>query len=98
VMVLVAGAQQISWPLLREFLGASRLTIATPEEILEHTHYPTGAVSPFGLPEPMRILVDLGVFQEEEVSIGSGVRSTTIIMRLNDLKLALGDVEVGWFT
>jgi Cys-tRNA(Pro) deacylase len=98
VMVLVAGAQQISWPALREYLGVSRMTMATPEEILEHTHYPTGAVSPFGLPEPMRILVDKSVFRQEEVSIGSGVRHTTIIMRVDDLKRALGDVEVGRFS
>lgn len=98
VMVLVAGAQQISWPALREYLGVSRMTMATPEEILEHTHYPTGAVSPFGLPEPMRTLVDESVFQEEEVSIGSGVRYTTVIMRVDELRRALGDVELGRFT
>jgi Cys-tRNA(Pro) deacylase len=98
VMVLVAGAQQISWPLLRDYLGVSRMTMATPEEILEHTRYPTGAVSPFGLPEPMRILVDESVFEEEEVSIGSGVRYTTVILSVADLKRALGEVEVGRFT
>jgi Cys-tRNA(Pro) deacylase len=98
VMVLIAGAQQLSWPALREYLGVSRMTMATPEEILEQTHYPTGAVSPFGLPEPMRILVDESVFREEEVSIGSGVRYTTVIMRVAELKRALGDVEVGRFS
>jgi Cys-tRNA(Pro)/Cys-tRNA(Cys) deacylase len=98
VMVLVAGAQQISWPRLREYLGVSRITMATPEEILEHTHYPTGAVSPFGLPEPMRILVDDSVFREEEVSIGSGVRYTTVIMHVADLKRALAEVEEGKFS
>ncbi|HSB66375.1 MAG TPA: YbaK/EbsC family protein, partial [Anaerolineales bacterium] len=94
VMVLVAGAQQISWPRLREYLGVSRMTMATAEEILEHTHYPTGAVSPFGLPEPMRILVDESVFEVEEVSIGSGKRFTTVILGIKDLKRALGDIEL----
>jgi len=97
VMVLVAGSQQISWPLLREYLGVSRMTMATPEEILEHTHYPTRAVTPFGLPEPMRILVDESVFLEDEVSIGSGVRYTTVILGVEDLKRALGEVEAGRF-
>ena len=98
VMVLVAGAQQISWPRLREYLEVSRMTMATPEEILEHTQYPTGAVSPFGLPEPMRILVDESVFEVDEVSIGSGLRSTTVILGVEDLRRALGDIEVGKFT
>ena len=98
VMVLVAGPQQISWPLLREYLGVSRMTMATPDEVIQHTRYPTGAVSPFGLPEPMRILVDESVFRTDEISIGSGVRHTTVILSTQELKRALGDVQVGRFT
>jgi Cys-tRNA(Pro) deacylase len=97
VMVLVAGPEQISWAALREHLGVSRMTMASPEEVMAHTHYPTGAVSPFGLPEPMRILVDENVYLEEEISIGSGARYTTIILHRDELKRALGDAEVGIF-
>ena len=61
VMVLVAGPSQISWPALRSYLGHSRLTMASEEEVLRVTGYPLGAVSPFGLPEPLRILVDRSV-------------------------------------
>jgi Cys-tRNA(Pro)/Cys-tRNA(Cys) deacylase len=97
VMTLVAGPQQISWQALREHLGVKRMTMASPQEVLDHTGYVTGAVSPFGLPEAMRILVDENVLQEEEVSIGSGVRYTTVILRSQDLKRALGEVEIGRF-
>ena len=96
-MVLVAGKQQISWALLREYLGVSRMTMATSEEVVEHTGYPIGAVSPFGLPQPMRLLVDESVFQESEVSIGSGVRHTTVILRTEDLRRALGEIEIARF-
>jgi len=58
------------------------------------TGYPIGAVSPFGTTRKLRVLVDASVFVEEEISIGSGVRGTTIIMKSNDLKQALGDVEL----
>lgn len=98
VMVLVAGAQQISWPVLREYLGVSRMSMAKPNEILAQTNYPIGAVSPFGLPRPMRILADESVFQPGEVSIGSGVRFTTVILKTDDLRRALGEVETGRFT
>ena len=98
VMVLVAGAQQISWPILRGYLGVSRMTMAAPDEILAQTGYPTGAVSPLGLPEPMRILVDESVFLQGEVSIGSGIRYTTVILRTDDLKRLLGEVEIGRFS
>ena len=78
VMVLAPGPQQISWPALREHLGVTRMSMASPEEVLERTGYLHGAVSPFGLPSPIRILVDQGVFAEEEISIGSGVRKSTV--------------------
>ena len=97
VMALIAGTDQISWPGLRRYLGQSRLTMATEDEVLQATGYRLGAVTPFGLPAPMRILVDRSVFAPDEVSIGSGVRSTTVILKREDLQRALGDVEVGEF-
>lgn len=98
VMVLIAGARQVSWPALRQYLGQSRLTMAKEDELVAVTGYEVGAVSPFGLPSPMRILVDESVFANEEVSIGSGVRGTTVIMRADDLRRALGEVETGAFS
>jgi Cys-tRNA(Pro)/Cys-tRNA(Cys) deacylase len=97
VMVLVAGPAQISWPHLREFLGTSRMTMASQEDVLRMTGYPSGAVSPFGLQKQVRILLDRSVLNEEEISIGSGVRNTTVILRREDLLRALGPVESGDF-
>ncbi len=97
VMVLVAGPVQISWPALRHYLGQSRLTMADQEEILEVTGYKTGAVSPFGLPRPMRILVDENVLAEEILSIGSGVRGVAVILKSLDMLVALGEIEMGQF-
>lgn len=90
IMVLVAGPQQISWPALRSYLGVSRITMASEEEVLAVTGSPRGAVSPFGLPQPVRILVDKSVWAPEEVSIGSGVRGLTVILSRDELRRALG--------
>ncbi len=97
VMVLVAGPAQIAWPALRSYLGQSRLTTASEEELLNVTGYTRGAVAPFGLPEPMRVLVDRGVLREDVVSMGSGVQGTTIVLRSVDLMAALPTAEVGDF-
>ena len=97
VMVLIAGPVQISWPALRSYLGQSRLTLASEAEVLATTGFPLGAVSPFGLPSPMRILVDESVLAQEEVSLGSGVRNTTVILLTADLLKALEPVETGAF-
>ena len=89
LMVLVAGPQQIDWKQLRHTLGQSRLTMAKPEELLRVTGYEIGAVAPFGLPQPMRVLLDASVLAEDEVSLGSGVRGTTVMMKTAVLLTAL---------
>ncbi len=98
VMVLMAGPGQISWKAIRAALGVSRMTMATEEEVLEETGFVRGAVTPLGLPRPMRILADENVFILEEISLGSGVRGVAIIMKSTDLKKALNGVEIGQFS
>ena len=97
VMVLIAGARQVSWPALRRHLGQSRLTMANESELWAATGYQIGAVSPFGLPRPMRLLLDESVLAPDEISIGSGERGATVILRSEDLRQALGDAEPGLF-
>ena len=93
LMVLVAGPQQVDWKALRRTLGQSRVSMASAEDVLAVTGYEIGAVSPFGLPRPLRVLVDASVGREEEVSLGSGTRGTTIILRSADLLAALPNAE-----
>jgi len=97
VMVLVAGAHQVDWKALRRYLGQSRLTTATEPELLAATGYFAGAVGPFGLPHPMRVLIDERVLAEAELSLGSGLRGTTVILTSADLRRALPEAEVGVF-
>lgn len=94
VMVLMAGPQQIPWKALRRYLGQSRVSMASKEELKTVTGYEIGAVSPFGLPQPLRILVDETVFAETEISLGSGVRGTTVIMKSAVLRELLADAEI----
>jgi Cys-tRNA(Pro) deacylase len=94
VIALVAGPAQISWKKLRQYMGQSRLTMATEEEVLEVTGYRVGAVSPFGTRRALRVLVDPGLLKEEEVSLGSGVRGVAIIMKTSDLMRGLEEPEL----
>ena len=97
VIVLVAGYNQVAWPALRKHLGTSRISMASEAEVMAITGYPVGAVSPFGTLQPLRVLMDRGILAEAEISVGSGVRSTTVIMQRVDFIRALGDVEMGDF-
>jgi Cys-tRNA(Pro)/Cys-tRNA(Cys) deacylase len=95
-LALMAGPRQVSWPALRRTLGQRRLTMASPDEVKAATGYVPGTVSPFGLPAPLRILVDRSVLAPAEISLGSGERGLAIIMASADLLTALGEsVEIG---
>ena len=95
LMVLVAGPQQIDWKQLRRTLGQSRLTMAKPDELRRVTGYEMGAVAPFGLPSPVRVLIDQSVLNQTEISLGSGVRGTAVMLKTAALLKALGDgVEI----
>ena len=94
IMALVAGPAQISWKILRKYLGRSRISMATEDEVLVVTGYRIGTVGPFGLPNQLRVLIDASVMREEEISIGSGMRNTAVILKSADLHHALKNVEV----
>ncbi len=93
-MVLIAGPAQVNWKKLRELVKRSRIRMATEDEVLEVTGYRVGTVSPFGVASQFEVMIDASVLKEEEVSIGSGVRNTAIIMKSADLRRALKDAEV----
>jgi prolyl-tRNA editing enzyme YbaK/EbsC (Cys-tRNA(Pro) deacylase) len=94
LLVLAAGPGQISWKALRQYVGQSRLSLASAAEVLEVTGYPIGAVGPFGLATALRVLIDPGVLAAEEVSVGSGRHGAAVILKSADLRLALGTAEV----
>ncbi|OGO22849.1 MAG: hypothetical protein A2Y54_08850 [Chloroflexi bacterium RBG_16_51_16] len=94
LMVLVAGPIQIPWKALRTYIGQSRLTLASEEEVLAATGFRIGTVSPFGLPRPIRVILEAGVLKQLEISIGSGLPNTGVIMKNADLQAAMGEVEV----
>jgi Cys-tRNA(Pro)/Cys-tRNA(Cys) deacylase len=103
IMALVAGPAQISWKALRKHLGRSRISMATEDEVFAVTGYRVGTVSPFGLPHQLKVLIDASVtpalacgasVREEEISIGSGMRNTAIILKSMDLHHALKDADV----
>jgi len=94
IMVLVGGSSQVSWKLLRQVLGESRLTTADLAELKAVTGYEIGAVAPFGIPGHIPIYIDQGVLEPEEISIGSGVRGTAIILTSADLRKALPEAQI----
>ena len=94
IMALVAGPAQVSWKILRKHLGKSRVSMATEDEVLAVTGYRIGTVGPFGLLNQVKVLIDSSVMLEEEISIGSGMRNTAVILKTAELHHALKDSEI----
>ncbi len=97
VMVLMAGPGQISWKRMRAALGVTRISMASEAEVLAVTGFVRGAVTPLGLPQPLRILADEFVFIQDQISIGSGMRGVAVILKSTDLQSALNQIEIGKF-
>jgi prolyl-tRNA editing enzyme YbaK/EbsC (Cys-tRNA(Pro) deacylase) len=94
VLVLMAGPGQIFWKRVRTHLGITRLSLADEAEVRRVTGCEIGTVNPFSLPAGTRILADANVFAPLEISIGSGLRGTAIILETTHLRQALPGVEV----
>jgi Cys-tRNA(Pro)/Cys-tRNA(Cys) deacylase len=89
VLVLAAGLRQVNWKTLRKYLGVRRVTMASTDEVFNVTGSPIGAVSPFGHPVSLRVIIDKRIFQLDEISTGSGMRGVGLILRSADLMTAL---------
>ena len=65
--------------------------------MLQATGYRPGTVSPYGLPQPMRLLADRGLLEPAVLSLGAGVANTGVILAREDLLRTLSP-EIGDFT
>jgi len=97
LMVLMAGPRRVDWKSLRQYLGTNRVSMASKDEVLAVTGYQLGAVAPFGMLQPSRNLIDKSVLEEEDLSLGSGIRNVAILIKSTNLMQALGNVEIGNF-
>jgi prolyl-tRNA editing enzyme YbaK/EbsC (Cys-tRNA(Pro) deacylase) len=74
ILVLVSGDQRADVKRLRAELGLSksRLRIAQPAEVLEHTGFQVGGVPPVGHALPLRTLVDCTLSRFDTVWAAAG--------------------------
>ena len=89
ILVLMPGESRVSWPKLRAHLGVSRVTTASAREVREVTGYEVGAVSPFGLNRPLKLLADQKILEHDVISMGAGIQDAGIILRRDDMVRAL---------
>ena len=73
-LVLAAGDRQVDTALLAQLVGIGRkkLKMGSPDEVLAHTGFPVGGVSPVGQLKPSDIVVDDSLKRFENVWAAAG--------------------------
>ena len=72
--------------------GATRM--ATQEEVMEKTGCETGAVPPFGHKNAIPILVDKGVYENQENAFNIGLRTKSVKIKTAEMKVLFGKEKV----
>ena len=71
---------------VRSLMGVSRLSFASAEETETLTGMAVGGVTPFALPADLQVYADEKVLSVERLILGSGSRSSKILVAPDDLR------------
>lgn len=88
VFVLVPGDRTIAWPLLREVLGVSRLSLPSAQTAFAATGYERGTITPFGSTTAWPVVADSRVVGE--VTLGGGAHGVAVLVDASAALAALG--------
>ena len=76
-----------------KLMGVKRASFASAEQTKELTGMEIGGVTPYGLPDDLKIYVDAAVMNQPEVVTGGGNRSSKVVLDPHELK-KLPNVQV----
>jgi prolyl-tRNA editing enzyme YbaK/EbsC (Cys-tRNA(Pro) deacylase) len=87
MLVLVCGDRRLDDRLLAARFGVGRkqVKLASAEQVLELTGYDVGGVSPYGLPQPLEVLIDQEMRRFESVWLAAGSARAIFPMNLQRL-------------
>lgn len=91
-LALVAGDRQVDTSKLAEILGIGRkkLKMGTPEEVIAHTGFAVGGVSPVGSVHPCDVVVDESLQRFEQIWAAAGTGNTVFPAGTAALVSAIG--------
>lgn len=90
LLVFTAGGNRVSYAKVADLLGGGPVRRATAEEARTATSYAVGGTSPFGHPEPLRMLMDHTLEGFETVWASAGTPDTVFPITPAQLREATG--------
>ncbi len=79
-------AEQLSW-------SKGKIRMATPEEVMQKTGCEIGAVPPFGHKEKIKLLVDIGVFDNHKSAFNIGLRTQSVKIPTEEMKIVFQEMN-----
>lgn len=83
LLAIVPAQSKVSHRKLKTLLAVKDVRLASPEEVLEHSGYPAGGVSPFN--NINRAIIDPQVLKSETAIIGGGDLDKLVEVRTEDI-------------
>jgi prolyl-tRNA editing enzyme YbaK/EbsC (Cys-tRNA(Pro) deacylase) len=77
---------------IRKYLDARKVSFAPMTHAVEATGMEFGGITPIGLPEEFPILIDTRVLEESYVIVGSGIRSSKLLVKTASLASLSGAI------
>lgn len=89
LLVLVSGDRQLDFKRLARALAAKKASLADAGTAERLTGYRVGGISPFGVRQPLPVVMDQGLLSMEEVLINAGRRGVMLKMSPLDIRAGL---------
>lgn len=91
VLVVAGGDVRVKSSLLKKATGWSgQVRLPAPEEVVRHTGYPPGAVSPFLLPKGLPVLLDTSLQRFPMIYPAAGSEASSVGITLEHLQRLCG--------
>jgi aspartyl-tRNA synthetase len=84
IMVAIAGDKKVDMKSFKHQFGVKDLRMATPEEVIQVTSVPIGAVPPFGHIFGIPLYMDRSIKENETVVFNAGLHNKSIQLKQSD--------------
>ena len=95
LLVVACGDRKVNSSLLKKAAGLSgKVTMPTPEQVLQLTGYPPGGVCPFLMPDELPVLLDLSLQRFPTIYPAGGNRFSAVPIDYQNLQQLTSGREV----
>jgi len=85
VLVLLPGDRKADFSSISELLGARKVRLAFPEQVVKWTGFPAGAVPPLGHSSPITVIIDDDIEREGSIYPAAGEKNNAFETSFDEL-------------